>query len=372
MKIKLNVFILIMLCCFGMQAQSKIFNRTSMVGILEALSNTDIIIKNKRLVKKIKTDMKAIQKKGSLEYEEYEALRAAYENLSFVYNEEYLAQMKMDLSDMQNYKVLMNNPGEVATRYMQNYGLVADVYNDEFLPVLQEVLYEEEENADLITVVRVGFKIFRKIVSIIKERKLEKSDLLQIGISEANEFLFRKLQLPEWDTYEITMNEEMYEEEIYKEESEKESYPIEEDTIENNQEGDVSTSENSPLPPMSTATIPFIDGQFYFELYDANTDSNIPMNFQVGPSQKVEVPNYGQGDMSADLVVGKPRKKIRLLTQSIKKTVNNYVAPFESLVAYPSETYYQIKTSTSGFTYIFAICIAFILIKEESKIYPLA
>jgi len=360
MKTKLNILILLIICCFGLHGQSdggKLFgmNRTSMVGILEALSNTDIIIQNKRLAKSIKRDMKELQKRGSLNYEDYEALKVAYENLRFVYNDEYLAQMKLDLSDVQNYKKLMNNPGEAATTYMQNYGLVADVYNDEFLPVLQEILYEDEESADFITVIKVGFKIFKKIVAIIKERKLEKADLLQIGISEANEFLFRKLQLPEWDTYGISRSEDVYEEESYEE-----SEYIEDDITDNNQwengeDSYTDQEEGTSLPPMSTATIPYISGQFYFEVYDDNTGGNIPLNFQVGPSQKIEVPNYGQGDMAADLIVGKPRSKTQSLNSNIKTRTENYMASFESALAYPIETYYQIKTSTDGFTYIFAV-----------------
>lgn len=322
----------------------------SMVSILEALSNVDVIVKNKRLCKKIKKDMKAIQKRGSLDSQNFHELQVAYENLRFVYNEEYLSVMKMDLSDYQNFNLLIKDPSMAATKYMQNYSGVADRYNEEFLPVLQNILYKDQENADIITVVKFGFKIFRKIVSIIKERKLEKSDLLQIGISEANEFLFKKLQLPEWDTYGITMSDGYGGSEEYPADPTNINPPAEMEIPQN-----VPASEGTYIPPISTATIPSISGQFHFEVYEENSGSNVPMDFQIGPTTIIKVPDFGEGNISADLIVGKPGMKRQSISHTLRAKKDHYVASFESSTFFSAETYYQIKTSTDGFTYMFAV-----------------
>jgi len=340
----LIIFALLSIVCISVNAQS-----SSMIAILEALSNMDIIIENKKLSKKIKRDMRQLQKRGALNIQDYETLKQAYENLNFVYNNDYLAQIKMDLNDIHNYKQLVKNPEKAANRYMYSYGMVADVYNEEFMPVLQEILYEED-NADFITIIKVGFNIFKKIVIIIKQRKIEKSDLLQIGISEANEFLFKKLELPEWDSYGITIEEDYYEEDQTDDYVEENTLTTEIEFPQNS-----PTTEDTYLPPISTAVMPYSSGEFHFEVYDENLEDNIPMIFQVGPSQKVLVPNFGQGNMSADLIVGKPNSKKPTLSKNLVAKVDNYVASFESSSTYPAETYYQIKTSTDGFTYIFAI-----------------
>ena len=401
------ILVTFLLCTFNGQAQ-----KTNLIDVLEALSKMDVIIHNKKFKKQLMKDMKMMEHQGELPQYKYDELRTAYNNLLYTYNNDYLSQLKLDLGDAYRLKDVIKNPAQATTRYLDAYQSVVNSYNEEFQPTMLNMLSaEEQENADFITIITIGFKLFRKVVDVIKQRKFQKEDAFNIVMSQVNKRLFKKLELPEWDSFNIAMeggyspndgenegfplppppppfnqgqeggqippppppiNQGQGEGQIppppFNPEQEGGQIPPPPPPINQGQgQGQIPpppppfNSEQGggqipPPPPFSTSAATTISGNFYLEVYDEQAEKNTLLALQEGISATVQVPDFGKGNTSADMILGKPKKgAVRNNTHTLQNSFTTNMTPFVTKEAYPAETYYQIKATGDGFIYLFAI-----------------
>lgn len=304
--------------------------------VLKTLLNMKVFVDNRTLKKQAIEQVKIAVRQAHFTEADYFKLNTAYNDLLIAYNRVYLNEIKSDLVDYKQFQILLSNPNGVANRYAAKYGEVVNIYNTEFNPVVNEIINRNSEiDGDVGTLINIGLNLFKKVVNIIKERKLQKEDIVQIVISEINNQFFKKLELPTWESFEATAPDGYT------------STPIAASFLK------LQPVQNTHIPlPFTNAILETVSGEIQFEVYDNATGNLLSMGFEEGNPAKIEVNDYGQG-FSGDQITGKPPSPTNS-TGSIS-TVSKITSNFQTLEKYPKDTYYRIKATGDGLVYIFSV-----------------
>jgi hypothetical protein len=358
---KLQVyFIIAFFLLFITQSSGQVTKGQAMVALDQLLNSEN----NKIFKKTLQDDVAFISQDETFNAGDYNALRQYYEEITKYYNRKYLAEMKLDLTSFRQLKRLGKNPERQAKRYKENFEEMLLYYEQTMYPLkakidarnpqisadidpdMRDSLYIEEQKLRLrssgiqnfsssLGIVSSAFSLVNSISSMIAMKKREKEMLVREFISDAGRS-FELAQIPEWGVLGIPIPEL---------EEFNESPSSELMTEEVTEETDYRSQE---LPPTDLAALESIYGQIYMEVYNESTDQDEFMNVQEGNSQGVEVSDYGTGDASFDLVIGKKKKKR-------SQIVNRDVISYSTSDAYGAGTMYRVKAIGNGYVYIFSV-----------------
>lgn len=304
--------------------------------VLQTLLNMKVFVENRKLRKQATEQVKLAVQQAHFTEEDYFQLNSAYNKLLIAYNRVYLNEIKSDLVDYKQFQKLLSNPNGVANRYAAKYEEVINVYNTDFNPVVSEIINRNSEiDADIGTLIKIGLNLFKQVVSIIKGRKLQKEDIVQIVISEANNQLFKKLEMPAWESFEATTPAGYT------------TAPIAASFLK------LQPIQNAFTPlPFTNAILETVSGDIQFEVYENATGNLLSMDFEEGNPAKIEVNDYGVG-FSGDQITGQPPRPNNS-TQS-SSIVSKITSNFQTLNKYTKDTYYRIKATGDGLVYIFSV-----------------
>ena len=329
---------LILICIFLAACSTAIdinAQKPSKGDVLKSLFSMKVFVENGKLKKKAIEQVRTAAQMEHFSEDDFYRLKLAYDELLIAYNREYLNSIKRDLTDYKSYKRILNDPATVAIKYAHNYQQVVDIYNSSFNPVVSEIIDRYSQgDEDLSPLLGIGVNIFKKVVNLLRERKIKKEDIVQLLVNEANNQLFKKLELPNWESMRLASPEGYT------------HTPIANSFFNNSPL--IIKNSISPLP-FTNPIIGTAAGSIYFEVYHNTTGKLVPMRFEEGAKAFIEVNDYGSG-FSGDQIVGKLPNGNNTIPTTTKITSN-----FQTVAQYPANTFYRVKTTGDGLVYIFSI-----------------
>ncbi len=307
-----------------MQAQKQL----SLSEVLQTLSDMQVFVENRKLKEDIVKQVKATGQKPGLTIVQYEQLKREYNLLRYTYNDVYLATIKKDISSIKEVKKMLKDPFRYSDKYADQYRIVVNQYNDEFLSTIT-MINGVVSNGDLPIIISIAKNLFEKIVAVIGKRKEDREERLQLVLSTMNNLLFKKLELPVW--YDLNIDK-----------------PVLGNSVNPGKpslgKNGGTTIQQIPVTSQVPLTLEPLEGSIKFQ-YWANGEL-APMAYQRDESNLVEVVNT---KMMGDQIVGKPTP--------VSKPVSVYVKTigFRTKNAYPAGTYYKLAVEGNGLLYVFAV-----------------
>jgi len=340
----------------------------------QALVSLDEILnspENIKLKAQIQEDVSSVTSLPHFTLEDYKNVEHVYVHFSRLYNNLYLAEMKLNLSNYKQFNRLSKNPGKQAKKFENNHAIVIEYYEKRFFPVINEIrgrnisadYFVQPNSFSMVTaslqLLDLGVRSLGSLFRGINNSKRKRQSLAKNFIDQAN-FQFAQAQVPEWSTLGIngpSGNDISVETEETRNYQEDENEDTEENASTYVEENNQYTEENASTyveenydPPMDYASLESVSGEIYFEVYDEENDYDAYMPIEQGPMNDIAVNDYGDGgsDATFDLIIGakkgkKPAKRNKLVTQ------------FGTMDSYPAGTLYRVRSTGNGFIYVFSI-----------------
>ncbi|MEE9371580.1 MAG: hypothetical protein V3V00_00850 [Saprospiraceae bacterium] len=313
----------------------------ALVSLKEILNSPE----NVKMKAQIQEDVNNVTALSSFSVKDYNKLETSYTHLSRLYNNLYLAEMKLNLSNYRQFNRLSQNPERQAKKFVKNHNDVIAYYEKGFFPIVSQIIRKNSDiSADgyfnppafaMVTaslqLLELGARSLGNLFKGIKNAKRKRQSLAKNFIDQANH-LFEESQMPKWGSLGI--------------------YPPQETAGSNGnrdyQKNDNRNTDDNYAPPVDIATVESVSGQIYFEVYDVTNDYDAYMPIQQGKSNDVVVNDYSNSDASFDLKIGGKKNK-----RSLKRATS--VTPFGTINSYPAGTLYRVKSTGNGFVYVFSI-----------------
>lgn len=267
--------------------------------ILNALNQTEVFQNCIAFKKDLNAKIGAMRLKNNLDSDQFNTLRLAYTDL-YTKHDAFIKAVKVDLSNIENLKTLVNNPESAAITYSNAYQQVKDSYENTFLPLYNNIYPSETRAIPLVVIIKFGIDAFRVIVNTIKNHRLDSEGLINIVLPKLNEKLFNKLKISSWTELHL---------------SEPSDYKIKEEVV-------------IPKP-----TINSLHGTISF--FHKNSDG-----------RETEVVHFESNEGKKDMkVVSDNNNKKQYAT-------DEYFITHES---YPLGSLFRLQVNNSGFTYILVL-----------------
>lgn len=309
---------------FGISAQAQ--NNKTIEQVTAALDNTLLFVQNREFKKDFETETVELGTKLR-NYDDYEKLNIAYNEVHDAYND-YLGQIKRDLSEYSKIEEMVKKPQVFAAGYLENFNNVVETYEKDFSPVAEKIKNPGTKGFFIPTTVLVlGIELFQEVVKIIQGRKEEKQESFNAILTIINQQFYNKLKMKAWAELDIPVPTA--------------AAVATTVTTASNKSGDApkTTAKNESATTATTVDVDtptFEDLNGWLEFNFVNADgAPEKMSFAKGVSKDigVEVLRTNKGDVESE-------------------KITNNVAYFSSTTQFATGTQFQMKTYNTAGMYV--------------------
>lgn len=128
--------------------------------------------------------------------ENYEALQSSYNSIK-IHSDKFIGLIKQDILDFKNIKKMAKNGDSFVAKYADAFNSAAAVHSDEFLPLIKKIR-GQERFALMAILAPLGKMAFDGIVSWIRNKRIDKDELMGDLLQIVNVSFVDKLKMKPW------------------------------------------------------------------------------------------------------------------------------------------------------------------------------